>query len=164
METNTCANCGNAPTCRCSRCKNISYCGKECQVKDWDTHKAHCNTPMIQLQKAIESVRANYIKHANDRITGNILIMASHNFAKYGPGTIVAEITETIEEFCVPGSFHFAHLSYQRESNDGQIQVLYKLANYQVMVPITPDPSINFSDLYKKHPEPEDGWSVIFNL
>ena len=27
---------------RCSRCKCISYCSKDCQVKDWKNHKAFC--------------------------------------------------------------------------------------------------------------------------
>lgn len=26
----------------CSRCKKAAYCGKECQTKDWKTHKADC--------------------------------------------------------------------------------------------------------------------------
>ena len=27
---------------KCSRCKKVKYCSKECQVKDWKNHKKHC--------------------------------------------------------------------------------------------------------------------------
>lgn len=37
-----CANCGNAAEKRCSKCKQVWYCGRDCQVEDWSTHKANC--------------------------------------------------------------------------------------------------------------------------
>jgi len=44
-----CANgeigCKNEATLRCSRCKNIWYCCKECQVKHWPIHKKQCKAP-----------------------------------------------------------------------------------------------------------------------
>lgn len=27
---------------RCSRCKQLYYCNRECQTKDWPAHKPHC--------------------------------------------------------------------------------------------------------------------------
>ena len=30
------------PLYRCSRCRIVSYCSKECQVKDWKNHRAFC--------------------------------------------------------------------------------------------------------------------------
>ena len=27
---------------RCSRCKNMYYCSKECQIADWESHKFEC--------------------------------------------------------------------------------------------------------------------------
>ena len=34
----------------CSRCKRVRYCSRECQVKDWKTHKKFCK----EVQKANE--------------------------------------------------------------------------------------------------------------
>jgi hypothetical protein len=34
----------------CSRCKVVSYCSKECQLKDWPDHKKHCKT-LAELRK-----------------------------------------------------------------------------------------------------------------
>ncbi|KAI6145467.1 hypothetical protein BKA82DRAFT_21336 [Pisolithus tinctorius] len=39
-----CAACekGGVPLSVCSRCKRVKYCSKDCQVKDWTTHKKNC--------------------------------------------------------------------------------------------------------------------------
>lgn len=39
-----CAACGKGgvPLSRCDRCKANKYCSKDCQVKDWQTHKRNC--------------------------------------------------------------------------------------------------------------------------
>lgn len=39
-----CAGCGDPAVKRCSRCKIERYCGRECQVKCWESHKRVCNT------------------------------------------------------------------------------------------------------------------------
>ncbi|KAF7998212.1 hypothetical protein HCN44_009610 [Aphidius gifuensis] len=39
-----CALCRRNATKKCSKCKNIFYCGRECQVKDWTSHKNTCNS------------------------------------------------------------------------------------------------------------------------
>ncbi|KIK13866.1 hypothetical protein PISMIDRAFT_371194 [Pisolithus microcarpus 441] len=33
---------GGVPLSACSRCKRAKYCSKDCQVKDWKTHKKNC--------------------------------------------------------------------------------------------------------------------------
>ena len=37
-----CDGCGKLATQRCSRCKNVWYCSRECQLKQWKGHKALC--------------------------------------------------------------------------------------------------------------------------
>jgi len=42
-EDYKCANCEELSTMRCSRCKKEWYCGRNCQVTHWDSHKAICD-------------------------------------------------------------------------------------------------------------------------
>ncbi len=34
---------GNQPLKKCGACKNVFYCSRECQTKDWSQHKLHCS-------------------------------------------------------------------------------------------------------------------------
>ena len=43
MEKPTCGKCGKLATQRCSRCKTEWYCGRECQVQAWKSHKDVCD-------------------------------------------------------------------------------------------------------------------------
>ncbi|GAB1598736.1 zinc finger MYND domain-containing protein 10-like [Argonauta hians] len=42
-EPPKCAVCGDKASKRCSRCRNIWYCRRECQVSHWTKHKAVCD-------------------------------------------------------------------------------------------------------------------------
>ena len=37
--------CHNDGDLRCSRCKKVNYCSKECQRSDWKQHKKQCKKP-----------------------------------------------------------------------------------------------------------------------
>ena len=35
----------------CSRCRNITYCSRECQIADWTEHKPHCDIDAAMIAK-----------------------------------------------------------------------------------------------------------------
>ena len=37
-----CQYCKKDGTLRCSKCKRVFYCSKECQLRDWPIHKSVC--------------------------------------------------------------------------------------------------------------------------
>lgn len=165
MEIQECSVCKGGANLRCGRCKKTAYCSKSCQTSDWKSHKIICGQVVLER---VESVRANYIQHAHARIAGNIITMAAHKFAENKPGAIVVEITETIEEFCSRGrteTFHFAHLNYVEGpacDDKSVIRVKYQFDNYQYEM--TFKHGVDFAELVKSQPPPENDWSIIFTM
>ncbi|KAG6547357.1 hypothetical protein Mapa_011294 [Marchantia paleacea] len=48
-----CAKCGReAVLLKCSRCKIVHYCDRECQKQDWGEHKARCRPPAAAADSA----------------------------------------------------------------------------------------------------------------
>lgn len=51
-----CLNCGKNPVAdgvslkRCARCKQVSYCGGECQKADWKSHKVFCKQAVQKIE------------------------------------------------------------------------------------------------------------------
>jgi hypothetical protein len=41
-EDSVCSVCGKPADLRCSKCKSIMYCGSDCQLSDWQSHKLLC--------------------------------------------------------------------------------------------------------------------------
>ena len=56
---------------RCSGCYMIFYCGRECQVKDWDNHKEDCK----KIQKEYKSCHIAYTMDNPDtaRVCGSLM-------------------------------------------------------------------------------------------
>lgn len=51
-DVGACEVCGKIEgTKRCSGCKQLSYCGKECQKKDWKRHKTYCGKSVQEMGK-----------------------------------------------------------------------------------------------------------------
>ena len=41
-DSGACPTCGKIATIKCTACKNVYYCNKNCQKKDWKTHRPLC--------------------------------------------------------------------------------------------------------------------------
>lgn len=186
----SCAHCGASASLTCAKCKKIKYCRKECQVAQWRTHKKTCRSEEenAAFAKKKQEICETFIVHANSRISGNIFILASHRYSKVGSGIVVVEITETMEEFIKPGSFHFAHLNFVPEdsipdliqkhnldptrlptiedlrTDSSCVYVVYRLIDHYVVMKVIPEIQIDLRNLKDNHPNPEDDWSVLFTL
>lgn len=42
LEGFNCNNCHQNATKRCSKCKQVWYCSRDCQLSDWKVHKPTC--------------------------------------------------------------------------------------------------------------------------
>eukprot|EP01117_Protostelium_nocturnum_P002952 TRINITY_DN13887_c0_g1_i1.p1 TRINITY_DN13887_c0_g1~~TRINITY_DN13887_c0_g1_i1.p1 ORF type:complete len:197 (+),score=77.89 TRINITY_DN13887_c0_g1_i1:81-671(+) len=47
---------------KCSRCKLVFYCNRDCQSKDWATHKANCIKPEDRPKPVSEEVVVGYVE------------------------------------------------------------------------------------------------------
>ena len=58
MSSNPCRFCKKSKvvTLKCSRCKNESYCNKECQKIDWPFHKRFCDKNIEKEQEEINTI------------------------------------------------------------------------------------------------------------
>lgn len=50
-----CGQCGKRATSRCARCKDVSYCGAECQKMAWKTHKRACSAQVVTVAPAADA-------------------------------------------------------------------------------------------------------------
>ena len=42
IVTNMCGSCQTPAITKCSRCKKVFYCNRECQKQHWKVHKKQC--------------------------------------------------------------------------------------------------------------------------
>ncbi|KAJ3033304.1 hypothetical protein HDV00_006521 [Rhizophlyctis rosea] len=56
VPENACAKCGSTPSTlqRCGRCKQVKYCGRECQAAHWKVHKRSCRTFAILVDAGVK--------------------------------------------------------------------------------------------------------------
>lgn len=91
-QNRKCEQCGILPDepNRCSRCKSVVYCSRECQTQHWRSHKKKCSPPsesddlgmwslMRQQPPVPEHGLAVKYSHSSDKVDANLLIVIHGN-------------------------------------------------------------------------------------
>lgn len=66
---NRCVYCYQGSNQRCSACRQVPYCSKECQKKDWSSHKWFCKLQYPEKEPNKNSVRAVLLPVDSERPT-----------------------------------------------------------------------------------------------
>ena len=64
VHMSTCANCGTPASLRCSKCKILTYCGRQCQKAHWPAHKALCRESKLMLYTICDRIHTEKIQGA----------------------------------------------------------------------------------------------------
>lgn len=62
-----CAHCGVAGDSQCGKCKQVYYCGRECQVAAWPAHKRTCKAAAAAAAVASETLSAHLLSRQQKR-------------------------------------------------------------------------------------------------
>ena len=82
-EINQCEICGKDADKKCSRCKKVAYCSKECQAGNWKTHKYDCQN--------VNSAFLNIKLYKCEKIEGKGDGLRANTDIKYGTVIITEE-------------------------------------------------------------------------
>jgi len=69
------SSCGNTSKTTCGRCLSVTYCGKACQINDWEVHKLNCKA--LQQKRAMEEARAIQAREDDERASTVLASIAS---------------------------------------------------------------------------------------
>merc|ERR1712129_125388 len=108
-----CSLCSNAGAKLCSRCCSISYCGPECQKKDWGRHKGKCSPVVV---REVEGEGRGLVAAKNIK-TGDLIIKESAVIAlpeDIGMWEAGAEITKQVLKANQEQKKEFYKLTYKQ--------------------------------------------------
>jgi len=92
MTSKQCAKCSKVEgLLQCSRCKNIMYCSKECQLADWKLHKPQCAAPPLSEHVRGIIIPCNADKRKGAGIFQTIDIEPTHRIHSHGEVCPVSE-------------------------------------------------------------------------
>ncbi|KAK3638466.1 hypothetical protein LTR56_013106 [Elasticomyces elasticus] len=119
--TSTNSNERHCATCKCSKpsnggplqCKNVSYCGRECQSQDWPSHKDACKaakkvadtTYEAEIAKAFASMGRSIDPHPETKILSGEGIFITPFALPLATGGIGYEVRATLG--LAPGSYNY---------------------------------------------------------
>ena len=81
-----CNHCGQGPArLRCSNCKAVYFCSRDCQQKNWRIHKAECKQMQVERQLGLRDEvlkRANELKELQ---SGKVIVMVPADWTPGAP-------------------------------------------------------------------------------
>ncbi len=84
-------------TTKCSACKLIYFCGKECQQKDWNLHKKFCN--IVKTFDFCAEPSSTYMDMEPHQVIKLFNTMRDYYFDIADAGTVAPEIPKFHEEY-----------------------------------------------------------------
>ncbi|XP_070608766.1 tudor domain-containing protein 1 isoform X2 [Erythrolamprus reginae] len=131
----TCHFCGLFGTLRCIQCKQVCYCSRSCQMKDWQIHNIVCKP------STINTIKAEYCRESLDESNQkeNILPVNSKN-VEQGKKIMLSDLNNlglkknmtikgTITDFNNPSEFYVQVSSPEVQSNIRKLTM--KLKDYK---------------------------------
>jgi len=145
-----CIKCGKPSTKRCSKCLHTYYCSRECQVKDWKSHKVSCISPLKQVDETISmSIRrfgiencSELLKWAHSVTLSKFISFGSYDLFSYLIGDMVGKPVIGINPEPIL-------LSNTAARGPIDIRECYNKIHYQKYNPYT-----SISDFVKSEPDP----------
>ena len=109
-----CGFCASEAKVKCANCKSTYYCDRNCQKRDWKTHKKSCNVQKIQeITKLVEPLDSIDVSNLNLKVQ---LAEKSNN----GYGVFTSDFIKKGEKICF----------YDGQTKDASIKIrLRKLPN-----------------------------------
>ena len=98
LSSGGCQVCGVTENLKqCSKCRQISYCGKEHQIQDWTEHKKTC-TSLVNICKTVEQLTLHNSQEASNCKWIFIRILCWSLYDEYYLSLIVACDITTITD------------------------------------------------------------------
>jgi hypothetical protein len=87
-DCGSCKGCGKICSNKCTGCKQVYYCGKVCQRKDWKLHRPECKA--LSYKICSNSELGNYVVASTDIKAGEVIFV--DNPIVVGPAMVTAPV------------------------------------------------------------------------
>ncbi len=86
MTTSICKVCQKVSTSQCARCRQVTYCSRECQKANWKTHKVQCVPPQMDIEDLfVERAVATLREHSKECHCAQCASLCSNIPGAYDP-------------------------------------------------------------------------------